>query len=93
MSAARLQPARKGLAETYAGEFALVGVSLPLQPSAKPGEVIDADGRCIAVVPNTIADDEALRLAALIAQGVNWFANVRQPTSPIPAKRGLEAGG
>ena len=69
-------PGRKGIAETYRGEFELVGAKLPLAASTdKPGRIVDAEGKVIAAVDyRQLSEDEAVRLARLIVQGVNWFA-------------------
>lgn len=75
---------KAGIAETYAGEFALRGVTLPLAALAsaeKPGRILDATGAVVAGVnPAGRTEQEMYEIARLIAQGVNWFANMRSGT-------------
>lgn len=67
-----------GIAEAYRGEFALLGVKLPLRTGkgSESGVLFDAEGRHIATVDvdRERSDADARKIAAAVAVAVNWYA-------------------
>lgn len=69
---------RTGTGQTFAGEFALRGVFLPLTPSTDAKEIgvlRDARGHVVLVVDveSERTNTEAAAIAALIAKAVNGY--------------------